>query len=114
MSRRFARAFVFGLATIQCAAPARNQPVPIISPSAPLAPPKPSADERFDAAWKTFLDGYLRREPVEATELGMHAYDGDWPDRSADAVAEEKRFYAATKAELDAIPTAELSEDRRV
>src|SRR5260221_6186484 len=92
--------------------PAAHHPVANASPPSAVAPR--TADERFDAAWKTFLAGYLRREPVEATQLGMHDYDGDWPDRSADGTREEASFVLATKAELSAIPEAELSADRRV
>ena len=34
----------------------------------------------FRAIVDEVLAGYFRQYPVQATEIGHHAYDGEWPD----------------------------------
>jgi len=97
-----------------CSSAPSTPPNNHITTPAPSAALPQTADQRFDATWKKFLDEYLRIEPVEATQLGKHDYDGEWPDRTDNGAKAERQFYLSTKAELDAIPRAELSADRRV
>lgn len=37
---------------------------------------------RFDALSREYLEWYLAEDPVRATELGVHEWDGRWPDVS--------------------------------
>src|ERR1043166_3858225 len=59
---------------------------PASSASQPASPaPAPStsaasADARYASLWDRFLDAYLRLRPVDATTLGRHDHDGEWPD----------------------------------
>jgi uncharacterized protein (DUF885 family) len=56
-------------------------------PQEPIVPP--SASEAFDALGELFLEEWLARNPVSATYLGDHRFDGAWPDVSVEAEAEE-------------------------
>jgi uncharacterized protein (DUF885 family) len=79
------------------------------------APPVPEAPDRaFAELSARFLEGYLAREPVAATEAGEHRHDARWPDRSAEGEAEARRFYAGTLAELERIPQGALDAQARV
>jgi uncharacterized protein (DUF885 family) len=69
----------------------------------------PTADQRYEKLWKEFLGEHLRLEPVTATTLGMHGYDGQWPDVSAAGEAAAAAMYESTSAALRAIPASELS-----
>jgi hypothetical protein len=60
------------------------------------------------------LPEYLRREPVEATGLGAHDHDGEWPDLSAQGRDDNLRFYLHVRQELAAIPSADLLPDERL
>src|SRR5690349_15330500 len=84
-------ALLFGCSSAPSAPP--NDHIATPAPSAALPQ---TADQRFDATWKRFLDEYLRVEPVEATQLGKHDYDGEWPDRSANAAKAERQFFLST------------------
>jgi uncharacterized protein (DUF885 family) len=77
------------------------------------APPTaaPSADERYETLWTRFLAEYLRQRPVDATVLGNHERDGEWPDLTAAGEVERRRLDEQTRAELAALPAAELSVD---
>lgn len=77
-------------------------------------PAEPSADERFAALAARFLEGYLAREPVRATEAGDHRYDARWPDPSAEGDAEARVFVKGILGELEAIPRESLGLQHRV
>jgi uncharacterized protein (DUF885 family) len=79
----------------------------------PQSPEGPS-DAKLTAFATRFLGEFLERNPTRATDVGEHRYDGRWPDLSAEAEQEERRFVEARLGELDAIPEAELSLQRRV
>ena len=52
----------------------------------------------------TYIDDLMRRHPDTATELGDHRFDGQLPDRSEAALADERRSldgYAARLTDLD-------------
>ncbi len=93
--------------------PATPQPL-TSSVVAPPAPAPPTADARYEKLWSDFLAEYLRREPVQATTLGMHDYDGQWPDRSAAGDASDRGFYDGVRVQLERLPRLELSEDNRL
>ncbi|MFO0618446.1 MAG: DUF885 domain-containing protein [Polyangiaceae bacterium] len=107
-----ARNVVFALA-VALAAGCSSPPAPVTTGAAPSSAIV-TADAAFDDVWARLLDGYLRREPVEATTLGMHDHDGLWPDRSVEGEREARAFYDGIAAELDALPASQLSPDRRI
>lgn len=57
-----------------------------------------------------FLDAVLQRNPVDATFLGIHRYDGELPDRSPDADVNWSVRARDLIAALDAIPFDGLAE----
>ncbi len=73
-----------------------------------------AADARLAAFAARFLDEYLERNPTRATEVGAHRHDGRWPDVSAAGEAEERKLVVARLTELEGMPEAELSVQRRV
>jgi uncharacterized protein (DUF885 family) len=77
--------------------------------SAPAMSTTKVADARFQALWSNFLDEYLRHEPVEATGLGAHNHDGEWPDLSEGGQRDARRFRARVRADLVVIPKDTLS-----
>jgi uncharacterized protein (DUF885 family) len=98
---------------------ASNEPVP----PAP-SPPPPVAVQPIQVAtveltpyaklWAAFLPEYLAREPVEATELGSHEHDSEWPDLSAKGREDGQRYYAQVRQELAAIPKDKLAPEERL
>ncbi|MFT3768267.1 MAG: DUF885 domain-containing protein [Minicystis sp.] len=73
-----------------------------------------SANAKLTAFAERFLAEYLERNPTRATEAGEHRHDGRWPDVSEQGEAEERRFVEARRAELGAIPVAELGPQERI
>jgi len=96
--------------------PRPGAPKPPTTASASAPPPMlpDTPDRAFSALATRFLEGYLAREPVAATEAGAHAFDDRWPDRSIDGEAEARRFYAGTLDALAAIPRDALDPQARV
>jgi uncharacterized protein (DUF885 family) len=78
------------------------------------APGPSPADARLSAFAARFIGEYLERNPTHATEVGEHRHDGRWPDLRPEADAEERAFVVARRAELAAIPEAELSAQGKV
>jgi hypothetical protein len=90
-------------------------PPPVASSAAaPTAPTPPSADAAFNALASEFLDGFLAHEPVQATNLGDHRFDGRWPDPSAEGDAKSRAFLLSIRTRLAAIPAAGLSDQNQV
>jgi uncharacterized protein (DUF885 family) len=112
--------FSFAALALGALAPACASNEPVQTPKAPppaVVTPEPAAPARVDpysALWAEFLNEYLRREPVEATELGAHEHDGEWPDLTSAGREDTLRFYARIRERLQAIPPAELRADERL
>ncbi|HEY5241878.1 MAG TPA: DUF885 domain-containing protein [Polyangiaceae bacterium] len=81
-------------------------------PAPPPAPP--SADATFNALASELLEGFLALEPVQATNLGDHRFDGKWPDLSAEGDAKARAFLVAIRSRLATIPGASLSDQNQV
>jgi hypothetical protein len=99
---------------------ASNEPLPA-APAPPLSPPSPALPpaaaapvDPYALLWGEFLPEYLRREPVEATGLGAHDHDGEWPDLSVQGREDNQRFYEHIRQGLAAIPPPALSEAERL
>ncbi|UQA63415.1 DUF885 domain-containing protein [Polyangium aurulentum] len=122
LAARFAVISILSSAIASCSPPAGAPPVQqgtgpksdgaAQAPSA--APPPEAPDRAFADLSARFLEGYLAREPVAATEAGEHRHDARWPDRTAEGEAEARRFYAQTLAELERIPQSALDPQARV
>jgi uncharacterized protein (DUF885 family) len=68
------------------------------------AGPVGAAGDELRRLADSYLDDLMRRHPDTATELGEHRFDGQLPDRSEAALADERRSldgYAARLTDLD-------------
>jgi uncharacterized protein (DUF885 family) len=68
----------------------------------------------FRALVDDILDGYFRHNPVQATEIGHHAHDGDWPDLTKAGRQARLDWLAETTTRLEALDPAGLSRDEAV
>lgn len=73
-----------------------------------------SADTAFANLSARYLDALAELNPVEATRLGNHAYDGNLPEISASARAVQRRTNQGFLAALKTIDTAQLTSDNQV
>ncbi|HEU4731396.1 MAG TPA: DUF885 domain-containing protein [Kofleriaceae bacterium] len=99
-------------------APTAAPEAPAAAPAgeAPKPPPRQAAapDQAFDDFAQRFLDAYLQRSPVDATQAGDHRFDGAWPDVSAAGEASTRKWLEDTRAELARLPRAGLSEQNQI
>jgi len=72
------------------------------------------ADTAFAALSQEWLDGWLRLNPVYATQIGDHHYDGQVDDLGADGRQATIDFNKAILAKLDAIDASTLSRENQV
>ena len=72
------------------------------------------ADARFAELSKRWLDGTFRHNPVFATGIGEHAYDGEIDDMSAAGRQAALAFNQGLLAELEAIDVESLSRENQV
>jgi len=91
---------------------ATNAPPPTTVASA--SPAAPSANEAFARVAASFLAGYLKREPQQATELGDHHYDDKWPDLSEAGDRDLRAFLSDARKGLSAVPRDALSDQNQV
>ncbi len=73
-----------------------------------------SADPRFDALSKRYIDEFGRYSPVSATQLGDHRFDGDLDDLSAAGRARTLAWVKGALVELQGIDRAKLSRANQV
>ncbi|HET7504859.1 MAG TPA: DUF885 domain-containing protein [Kofleriaceae bacterium] len=76
--------------------------------------PQASPDQTFDELAQRFLDAYLQRAPVDATQAGDHRFDGTWPDVSPAGDASTRKWLEDTRAELARLPREGLSEQNQI
>jgi uncharacterized protein (DUF885 family) len=72
------------------------------------------ADREFVRLAAEYLDDLAERHPDLATSLGDHRFDDRLPDRSAAALADERRALGGWAARLDALDAGTLSAEHRV
>ena len=65
----------------------------------------------FRAIVDEVLAGYFRAYPVQATEIGHHAYDGEWPDLTDAGRASRLAWITAASAQVEAVSPDALSRD---
>ncbi len=71
--------------------------------SGPTTPPEPDEDDMdFRAIVDEVLAGYFRPYPVQATEIGHHAYDGHWPDLTDAGRAARLAWVTDASAQVEA------------
>ncbi len=73
-----------------------------------------SADARFDALSKRFVEEFGRYSPVSATQLGDHRFDGELDDLSASGRARTLAWTRGVLGELQAIDRSQLSRANQV
>ena len=65
----------------------------------------------FRAIVDEVLAGYFRQYPVQATEIGHHAYDGEWPDLTDAGRAARLAWVTDASARVEAVAPESLSRD---
>jgi uncharacterized protein (DUF885 family) len=71
----------------------------------------PARDAAFRTLSREILEDYFRRHPTSATDLGIHQYDEQLDDYSADAVHAEAAALESFRRRLAAVDPAGLSLD---
>ncbi len=92
-------------------------PAPLSPPSSPSsasASPEVPPGEQLDRFAAAFLEAYLSREPVRATELGDHRFDDRWPDVSTEGAKAWRAWVQEQQRALEAIPDQGLSLQERI
>ena len=90
---------------------------PTAAPDASTPATDPAAarqDAKFADLSKRWLDGWMRLNPVYATQVGDHRFDAEIDDYSAQARQNVVDFSKKMLAELDAIDAAGLSRENQV
>lgn len=94
--------------------PGPAMPDRVQTPPAPESPEPIGADAMFDSFAREFLDSYLELNPVRATELGDHRFDGRWPVLGQEGEKKQRELIGRTRRALDAIPAKDLDAQHRV
>lgn len=68
----------------------------------------------FAAVSQHFYNELISRNPVTATRLGEHAFDGLLPETGAETIERNIAFYRDLKTAFSALPENELSLDERI
>ena len=91
------------------------QTAPADSKATATAPASDAAlDARFTEVSQQWLDGWLRLNPVAATQIGKHDFDGEVDDLSAAGRQAQVDFSKKILAQLDGIDTAKLSRENQI
>ena len=72
------------------------------------------ADAQFEGVSKRWLDGWLRLNPVNATQVGDHRFDAQIDDYSDEGRQAQLDFNKKVLAELDALDAKALSREKQV
>jgi uncharacterized protein (DUF885 family) len=103
-----------------------SEPGAVRIPPPPLMPPPdaatqqaeptqaPSADREFEKLASEFLVHYLELNPVAATQLGDHRFDGRWPQVGPEAEKLHRELLASTRKRLDALGPDTLDSKNRI
>ncbi len=84
------------------------------SPPPPAQPVSGSADGRFEGIAREYLEDLYRRQPTQATYLGIHKYDDRLEDYSRQAVTDAVAAARQFRDRVAAIDAASLSADRQL
>lgn len=108
-----AAALTAAIAAFQ-APPALAQAAAMPAPSIQTLPVDSPADQAFADLSRRWLDGWLRLNPVNATQVGDHRFDSEMDDLSAAGRQAGVDFSTKMLAELDAIDAGKLSRENQV
>src|SRR5690606_38335446 len=97
-----------------CQPQAPSAPAADAAPQEAATAPVAEADAAFSALSKEWLDGWLRLNPVYATQVGDHGHDDRIDDLGAEGRKAIVDFNKAILAKLDAIDTAALTRQNQV
>jgi len=84
---------------------------PAVTPAQPAAP---SADEQFADIGKRWLDGYMKLNPVSATQTGDHRFDAELDDLGEAGRKASLDFSKGMLADLEKIDRTTLSRANQV
>lgn len=84
------------------------------TPTAAKATADAAVDARFADLSKRWLDGFLKLNPIGATQQGDHRFDAEIEDLSAAGRTAYVAFAKKMLAELDAIDAAKLSRENQI
>ena len=87
---------------------------PSTAPATSTAEVASEADAAFADISKRWLEGWLPLNPVSATQIGDHRFDGEIDDLSAAGRAKSLEFSKKLLAELDAVDAGKLSRENQV
>ena len=65
----------------------------------------------FPDTFQAFLDAFVELEPVAATSIGDHRYDGRWPDVTADGRRARLAFIEEWSGVFGALAATDLTRD---
>jgi uncharacterized protein (DUF885 family) len=68
----------------------------------------------FSETFAAFLDAFVAMEPVAATTIGDHRYDGRWPDLTVDGRPKRLAFIEEWMARFVALDAADLAVDEAI
>jgi uncharacterized protein (DUF885 family) len=103
-----------GLLLAACTSEAPPPPkaaAPVATPAQPVAP---SADEQFADIGKRWLDGYMKLNPVSATQTGDHRFDAELDDLGAAGRKASLDFSHSLLTDLEKIDRTKLSRANQV
>jgi len=112
--RRSALAIALLSATLAACQSVPTTPASATMPTASSTAATTDADARFADLSKRWLDGWMRLNPVAATQLGDHRFDTEVDDLSQDGRQKAIAFSTQLLADLDAMDTGKLSRENQV
>ena len=93
----------------------QTTPAPADTKGTAAAPASDAAtDARLAEVSQQWLDGWLRLNPVSATQIGKHDFDSEVDDLSAAGRQAQVDFAKKTLAALDGIDTTKLSRENQI
>lgn len=93
----------------------QTTPAPADTKATAAAPASDAAaDARLAEVSQQWLDGWLRLNPVSATQIGKHDFDSEVDDLSAAGRQAQVDFAKKTLAALDGIDTTKLSRENQI
>ena len=108
------RASLLALAVTLALAGCQSMPAEPAATAPVAEPATQSADARFQAITRDWLDGWMRLNPVAATQLGDHRFDDRVDDLSAAGRQQLVDFSTRMLGRLDAIDRTQLSRESQV
>jgi uncharacterized protein (DUF885 family) len=103
-----------GLLLAACTSEAPPPQQAAATAATPAQPAAPSADEQFADIGKRWLDGYMKLNPVSATQTGDHRFDAELDDLSEAGRKASLDFSKGMLADLEKIDRTKLSRANQV